>query len=101
LFVVDTKINLKYAFELKAPLPNSDKTKVSKQKILKLHAMEPCQVDGAYYALPYNPYGKRENYEWAFPARWFNMKEDEALLIGDEFWGKSAGWGRTRPSLKP
>lgn len=93
LFVVDTAKNLKYAFELKAPLPNSDQTKVSKEKILKLRAMEPCQVDGAYYALPYNPYGKRENYDWSFPARWFNMKEDAAVLIGDEFWEKIGGVG--------
>ncbi len=93
LFVVDIEKNLKYAFELKAPLPNSDQTKVSKEKILKLHAMEPCQIDGAYYALPYNPYGKRENYDWAFPARWFNMKEDKAVLIGDEFWEKIGGVG--------
>lgn len=27
----------KYAFEIKAPLPNSDQTKVSKEKILKLY----------------------------------------------------------------
>ena len=93
LFVVDTRNNYKYAFELKAPLPNSDQTKVSKEKLLKLYAMEPCQVDGAYYALPYNPYGRRENYDWSFPARWFNMREDEAVLIGDEFWEKIGGKG--------
>lgn len=83
----------RYAFELKAPLPNSDQTKVSKEKILKLYAMEPVQVDGAYYALPYNPYGKRENYSWSFPARWFNMREDPVVLIGDECWEKIGGTG--------
>ena len=35
-------------FEVKAPLPNSDQSKVSKEKLLKLHAMEPLQVKGAY-----------------------------------------------------
>ena len=83
----------KYAFELKAPLPNSDQTKVSKEKILKLYSMEPCQIDGAYYALPYNPFGKKENYSWAFPARWFDMKSDKVVLIGDEFWEKIGGLG--------
>ncbi|MFA5858208.1 MAG: TdeIII family type II restriction endonuclease [Elusimicrobiota bacterium] len=83
----------KYAFELKAPLPNSDQTKVSKEKILKLYSMEPCQIDDAYYALPYNPYGKRENYSWSFPARWFNMKTDKVVLIGTEFWEKIGGLG--------
>ena len=83
----------KYAFELKAPLPNSDQTKVSKEKILKLYGMDPVQVDGAFYALPYNPYGTRENYNWAFPARWFNMKADPVVLIGNEFWEKIGGLG--------
>ena len=55
--------------------------------------MEPLKVDGAYYALPYNPYGRREDYAWGFPARWFNMREDEVVLIGNEFWEKIGGTG--------
>ena len=82
-----------YAFEIKAPLPNSDQTKVSKEKILKLYCMEPKKVDDAFYALPYNPYGKKEDSNWSFPARWFNMKKDKVVLIGDEFWEKIGGTG--------
>jgi hypothetical protein len=93
VYAEDRENNQKFAFELKAPLPNSDITKVSKEKILKLYSMEPLQVNGAFYALPYNPYGKRENYSWSFPARWFNMKEDKAVLIGNEFWEKIGGLG--------
>lgn len=93
VYTKDQKNNKKYAFELKAPLPNSDQTKVSKEKILKLYTMEPLQVDEAFYALPYNPFGKRENYSWAFPARWFDMKNDRVVLIGDEFWEKIGGLG--------
>ena len=93
VYAEDRTNNKRYAFELKAPLPNSDQTKVSKEKILKLHSMEPLQVDEAYYALPYNPYGRREDYAWSFPARWFNMREDQAVLIGDEFWDKIGGLG--------
>lgn len=96
VYVEDRRMNgkiRKYAFELKAPLPNSDQTKVSKEKIFKLFAMEPVQIDGAYYALPYNPYGKKEDYAWSFPARWFNMKTDPVVLIGDEFWEKIGGQG--------
>jgi len=81
------------AFELKAPLPNSDQTKVSKEKILKLYAMEPAVVSAAYYALPYNPYGKREDYSWSFPARWFDMHKDKVVLIGGEFWDELGGKG--------
>ena len=83
----------KYAFELKAPLPNSDQTKVSKEKILKLYSMVPCPITNASYALPYNPYGKRCDYNWSFPARWFNMKEDKVVLIGNEFWDLIGGKG--------
>lgn len=93
VYAEDKQRRKKLVFELKAPLPNSDQTKVSKEKILKLYSMEPMQVDGAYYALPYNPYGTKQNYSWSFPARWFNMKEDKVVLIGDEFWEKIGGKG--------
>lgn len=93
VYAEDITNQMKYAFELKAPLPNSDQTKVSKEKILKLFAMDPMQVDAAYYALPYNPYGTRAKYNWSFPARWFNMQTDEVVLIGSEFWDKLGGAG--------
>lgn len=96
LLMRDTERDLAYSFELKAPLPNSDQTKVSKEKLLKLYSMKPRQVDEAYYALPYNPYGKRSEYAWSFPARWFNMKDDKVVLIGDEFWEKVGGKGAYR-----
>jgi hypothetical protein len=93
IFIDSSKTNRKYAFELKAPLPNSDQTKVSKEKMFKLLAMEPKQVDFAFFALPYNPYGAKENYSWGFPQRWFNMHTDESVLIGDEFWTLVGGLG--------
>ena len=65
-----------YSFEFKGPLPDSDQTKVSKEKMFKLLAMNGHPVDEAYFALPYNPYGKRENYEWPFPARWFMVQHE-------------------------
>lgn len=82
-----------YAFEVKAPLPNSDQTKVSKEKIFKLLAMQPPKVDFAFFALPYNPYGKKADYNWAFPKRWFDMNNDESVLIGEEFWDLIGGEG--------
>jgi hypothetical protein len=93
VYAQDVSRGRRYTFELKAPLPNSDQTKVSKEKLLKLYSMDPPQIDEAYYALPYNPYGRRENYSWSFPARWFNMKEDKVVLIGEEFWEKIGGLG--------
>lgn len=93
IFIQNEENGIRYAFELKAPLPNSDQTKVSKEKLFKLLAMEPKVVDYAYYALPYNPYGLKNNYKWSFPMRWFNMHEDESVLIGDEFWELIGGEG--------
>ncbi len=87
IYIHNLETGKRYAFELKGPLPNSDQTKVSKEKMFKLLSMEPLQVDGAYYALPYNPYGSsKADYKWAFPMRWFNMCSDPCVLIGNEFW---------------
>ena len=43
--------------------------------------------------MPYNPYGSKAKYSWTYPGRWFNMKEDPVVLIGDEFWEKIGGLG--------
>lgn len=91
IFIDSQTTGKKYAFELKGPLPNSDQTKVSKEKIFKLMAMNPPKVDFAFYALVYNPYGEKGDYNWAFPKRWFNMQEDSSVLIGDEFWDLIGG----------
>jgi hypothetical protein len=93
VYIESAETGLKYAFELKGPLPNSDQTKVSKEKMLKLLAMNPTTVDYAYYALPYNPYGRKVDYSWGFPARWFNMRQDPCVLIGGEFWDLIGGKG--------
>ncbi len=93
IFIDSKTTGEKFAFELKAPLPNSDQTKVSKEKIFKLLAMDPVPVNMAYYALPYNPYGKKEDYAWSFPKRWFNMNKDVSVLIGNEFWDLVGGNG--------
>jgi hypothetical protein len=50
-------------------------------------------IDFAYYALPYNPYGKKEDYAWTFPLRWFNMHKDSCVLIGEELWDLIGGEG--------
>lgn len=93
VYAENTNSGEKYAFELKAPLPNSDQSKVSKEKLLKLYAMQPSPITAAYFTLPYNPYGKKEDYAWSFPSRWFNMKEDKVVLIGNEFWDLIGGQG--------
>jgi hypothetical protein len=91
IYVENEQTGEKYAFELKGPLPNSDQTKVSKEKIFKLLAMQPQQVTGAFYALPY---------KWGFPMRWFNMQKDNSVLIGDEFWDLIGGEGTYQNFIK-
>ncbi len=94
LFVRNTRTHECYAFELKAPLPNSDQTKVSKEKMFKLLAMESAPVAQAFYALPYNPYSaNKQDYRWPFSKRWFDMCNDPCVLIGDEFWDFIGGAG--------
>ncbi|MBX9835547.1 MAG: TdeIII family type II restriction endonuclease [Burkholderiaceae bacterium] len=94
IFIHNPSTGKKYAFELKAPLPNSDQTKVSKEKMFKLLAMSPAEVDGAFFALPYNPYGtQKSDYAWTFPKRWFDMSSDPCVLIGNEFWDFIGGAG--------
>ena len=93
LYIKNSQDERSFAFELKSPLPNSDVTKVSKEKMFKLYAMQPQIVTDAFFALPYNPYGKRENYAWSFPERWFQMKTDRNVLIGDDFWDLIGGAG--------
>lgn len=93
VFIKNVKDGRKFAFEVKTPLPNSDITKVSKEKMFKLYAMQPQIVTDAFFALPYNPYVKRENYSWSFPERWFQMKTDRNVLIGDDFWDLIGGQG--------
>lgn len=83
---IENKNGEKFAFELKSPMPNSDQCKVSKEKMFKLYCMENLPVKDSFFVLPYNPYGKREDYAWSFPARWFNMKKDKSVLIGEDFW---------------
>lgn len=93
LLAVNKSTGKNYAFELKGPLPNSDQTKVSKEKMFKLLAMEGHPIEKAYFALPYNPYRIKENYSWKLTARWFDMKNDPCVLIGEETWDMIGGEG--------
>jgi len=74
-----------------APKPNIDQTQIAKADILKLRVSRPgCE---AYFALPYNPYGRREDYAWSFGNQVFDMRHDPVVLIGEEFWDYIGGPG--------
>ncbi len=93
ILVQSKKTGKTYAFELKGPLSDKDQTKVSKEKILKLMAMDGHPIDEAYFALTYNPFFKRELYKWAHVECWFNIENDNSILIGEEFWNMIGGEG--------
>jgi hypothetical protein len=93
LYIHNSHTNDFYYCEIKAPKPNSDQTKVSKEKMLKLKAIYPETNHHVYFVLPYNPYGKREDYAHPHPKRWFDMINDEVVLMGKEFWDLIGGIG--------
>lgn len=74
------------AFELKSPKPNRGQGEAVRRDLLTLYAMEPIQITHAYLGLPYNPYGTREDYNWRYITRFFDVKHDPRLLIGRELW---------------
>ena len=93
VFISSSRTAPGMSFEFKAPQPNSDQTKVTKEKIFKLHCMRPKPVKAAYFALPYNPYGERKDYNWTHPMRWFDMRNDPCVLMGEELWDMVGGSG--------
>lgn len=93
IYIESKKTKKKYAFEVKAPDGDIRHTKVSKEKIFKLLAMNPKRIDAAFYALAYNPYDTKEDYNWNFSMGWFDMLNDESVLIGNEFWEFIGGKG--------
>jgi hypothetical protein len=86
IFIVDETTNTKYAFELDKMPSDNFQIRASKEKMFKLLAMNPPQVDFAFYALPHND-------DKTFLTKWFDIQEDESVLIGDDFWDLVGGGG--------
>jgi Type II restriction endonuclease, TdeIII len=79
LSLIKGLIQTKYAFELDKMPSDNFQIRASKEKMFKLLAMNPPQVDFAFYALPYNS-------NETLLTKWFDIQEDESVLIGDDFW---------------
>ena len=71
--------------ELKSSKPNSDQTKISKEKLMKIYAMKKDENYIGIFALPDNPYKTKEAYAWPHPKKWFEM-DKEPVAIGKDFW---------------
>lgn len=71
-------------YSLKTVKPNLDQTEIAKRDMLRISVAKPdCQ---AYLALPYNPCGEGNHYNWTMPNKMFNMNNSPAVLIGAGFW---------------
>jgi hypothetical protein len=88
IFIHSETAGNKYAFEFDKMPSDNFQIKASKEKMFKLLAMNPPQVDFAFYALPYN-----EHYQDSLLTKWFEIQEEESVLIGDNFWNLIGGEG--------
>ena len=87
-----------YFFSIKTVEPNIDQTESAKKDMLKLKSSNPCF--NVYFALPYNPFGDEQNdYSHNPPSKIFDMKRDEVVLIGREYWDLLGGYGTYKKIL--
>ena len=81
IFIHSEVTDTRYAFEFDKMPSDNFQIRGSKEKMFKLLAMNPQQVDFYFYALPYN-----ENYQDSLLTKWFSVQENEPVLTGDNFW---------------
>jgi hypothetical protein len=90
IFIHSETTNTKYAFEFDKMPSDNFQIRASKEKMFKLLAINPLQVDFAFYTLPFN---EDDNYQDSLLTKWFNIQEDEPVLIEDSFWNLIGGEG--------
>ena len=86
--------------EIKASKPNSDQSKVSKEKMLKIFAMQHKEKPLIFFAFPDNPYGTKAKYNWPYPKRFFDMNTGPEVIMGRDFWELLGGKGTYRDLVK-
>ena len=80
-------------FEMKSPKPNKSQCLDVTEKLLRIHALKqngPPNVR-TYYAMSYNPYGSRDQYNHSFAINLLDMEHQ--VLLGPEFWELIGGPG--------
>ncbi len=84
--------SVEHFFSIKTVKPNLDQTRIAKQDMLLLKAHDPTYR--TYFALYYNPTGHKQNeYAISTPNKYFNMKTDQCVLIGKDYWDFVGGEG--------
>jgi len=82
---------------IKTVKPNLDQTEIAKKDLLLIKAHDPSA--STYFGLFYNPGGpNRADYNWTIPSKVFDMRNDEVVLIGKDYWDFLGGVG-TYPEL--
>lgn len=77
---------------IKTVKPNLDQTEIAKKDMLLLKSHNPNYK--TYFGLFYNPDGiTRSDYKWSIPSKIFDMKNDECVLIGKDYWDQLGGSG--------
>lgn len=77
---------------LKTVKPNKDQAKLAKNNMLLLKAHD--ETYDTYFSLYYNPGGPaKSDYNWSVPNKFFSMRTDRCVLIGQEYWDFIGGVG--------
>lgn len=82
-----------FYFEIKSPKPNKGQGIEVTDRLLRTHALRhlgPPKVN-TFYAMAYNPYGSRKNYNHSFAISHLDMKHQ--VVLQDEFWDIIGGKG--------
>lgn len=86
------KDGIEYFFSIKTVKPNLDQTENAKRDMLVLKAENPQHQ--TFFGLYYNPGGENKaDYNWTIPSKIFDMKNDECVLIGKDYWNTIGGAG--------
>ncbi len=95
---IKTQKDEEYYFEIKSPKPNKGQGIEVTDRLLRTHAIRqhgPPKVN-TYFAMAYNPYGTRGDYNHSFAVSHLDMQHQ--VLIQEEFWDIVGGKG-TYPQL--
>lgn len=82
-----------YYFEIKSPKPNKGQCLEALDRLLTIYAIKrlsPPEVN-TFFAMAYNPYGKRSQYKHSFAKTYLDLKNQ--VLIAEEFWDLVGGLG--------
>lgn len=86
------KDGVEYFFSIKTVKPNLDQTENAKRDMLVLKAH--CADNQTFFCMYYNPGGEEKaDYNWTIPSKIFDIKADECVLIGKDYWNTIGGEG--------